>query len=352
MNKKFLSVMLSSVLLATTCIMSGTGASATTLDDNAQSKANAEATVSNASDPVELVFYSYLMDGRTQPGHKQYVYQQKQVVKANRGDEIKLKINMKAEDEPYLSSLSIRYDLTEKDNIPGLFGKGGLMETSQANFIATHIPCRRTGLLEYQSIKMNDVIQEKCDKYYDDGDIFMDCGAFSEYSLSDKFDCFMIVPSEFIMDDSEEFAEMREKMHFSESKGGDEYCTITFKVSEDTSLGNQQTCVIYTPEFQKAIAQGNVVQVTEMTMEVTGSTYVGANKYLVGDVNSDSKVSVADLIALQRYKIGMFDLTSNGKKAADVNCDGSITLKDILMLHRHFIYINSEGAQINTWKTY
>ena len=277
MSRRFISIALSLTLMLSSICTITTGASAESLKNTADSNATKQnVATSNADDPVELVFYSYLMDGMSEPGHKQYVHQQKKVVKANRGDEIKLKVNMKAEDEPYLSSLSIRYDLTEEDDIEGLFSKGGLMETSQANFIASHIPCRRTGLLEYQGIKMNDVIQEKCDYYYDDGDIFMDCGAFSEYSLSDKFDCFMIVPSEFIMDDSEEFAEMREKMHFTESEGGDEYCTITFKVSEDTSLGNQQTCVIYTPEFQKAIAQGNVVQVTEMTMDVTGSTYVEA----------------------------------------------------------------------------
>ncbi|MEE1155476.1 MAG: hypothetical protein UH241_10010 [Acutalibacteraceae bacterium] len=277
MSRRFISIALSLTLMLSSICTITTGASAESLKNTVDSNATKQnVATSNADDPVELVFYSYLMDGMSEPGHKQYVHQQKKVVKANRGDEIKLKVNMKAEDEPYLSSLSIRYDLTEEDDIEGLFSKGGLMETSQANFIASHIPCRRTGLLEYQGIKMNDVIQEKCDYYYDDGDIFMDCGAFSEYSLSDKFDCFMIVPSEFIMDDSEEFAEMREKMHFTESEGGDEYCTITFKVSEDTSLGNQQTCVIYTPEFQKAIAQGNVVQVTEMTMDVTGSTYVEA----------------------------------------------------------------------------
>ena len=273
MNRKFLSVVLSMMLIVTSCFLPCTSVAAIGTDDTAQSNASVEIAESNADDTVELVFYSYLMDGVSQPDHKQYVQQQKKVVKANRGDEIKLKVNMKAKDEPYLSTLSIRYDLTEEDDIEGLFGKNGLMESSQANFIANHIPRRNKSLLQYKSIKMNDVIQSKCDKYYDDGDIFYDLGAFSQYSLSDKFDAFSIIPSEFISDSSAEFAQMKEDMHFTESEGGDEYCTITFKVSEDISLGNQQTCVIYAPEFQKAIAQGNVVQVTEMTMDVTGSSY-------------------------------------------------------------------------------
>ena len=273
MNRKFLSVVLSAMLTVTSCIIPCTSVSAVS-DDTTKSMTATTTAESNAGDPVELVFYSYLMDGESQPGHKQYVYQQKKVVTANRGDEVSLKVNMKAKDEPYLSSLSIRYDLTEEDNIEGLFAKGGLMETAQSNFIANHIPRREKSLLEYQSIKMNDVIQSKCDKYYDDGDIFYDLGAFSKYSLSDKFDAFSIIPSEFISDTSDEFAQMKKDMHFTESEGGDEYCTITFKVSEDTSLGNQQTCVIYAPEFQKALAQGNVVQVTEMTMDITGGTAV------------------------------------------------------------------------------
>ena len=184
MSRRFISIALSLTLMLSSICTITTGASAESLKNTVDSNATKQnVATSNADDPVELVFYSYLMDGMSEPGHKQYVHQQKKVVKANRGDEIKLKVNMKAEDEPYLSSLSIRYDLTEEDDIEGLFSKGGLMETSQANFIASHIPCRRTGLLEYQGIKMNDVIQEKCDYYYDDGDIFMDCGAFSEYSL-------------------------------------------------------------------------------------------------------------------------------------------------------------------------
>lgn len=351
MNKKIISVLLSGALLATTCMMSSARVSAVSNDEAVQSKAVTEALESNASDPVELVFYSYLMDGVSQPGHKQYVFQQKQVVKANRGDEIKLKINMKAEDDPYLSSLSIRYDLKESDDIEGLFGKNGLMETSQCNFVATHVPFRRTGLLEYQGIKMNDVIQAKCDKYYDDGDIFYDWGAFSEYSLSDKFDAFSIVPAEFISDDSEEFKQMKNDMKFSSAQG-DEYCTITFKVSEDTSLGNQQTCVIYTPEFQAAMVQGTVVQVTEMKMDITGSTFEGGNQYVVGDCNTDGKITLADMILLQRSKVGMVKLSELGKKGADVDCDGSITLKDMLLLQRYLVNIKYNYAPINTTKTY
>ena len=76
MNRKFLSVVLSAMLTVTSCIIPCTSVSAVS-DDTTKSMTATTTAESNAGDPVELVFYSYLMDGESQPGHKQYVYQQK-----------------------------------------------------------------------------------------------------------------------------------------------------------------------------------------------------------------------------------------------------------------------------------
>ncbi len=75
-------------------------------------------------------------------------------------------------------------------------------------------------------------------------------------------------------------------------------------------------------------------------------------KYLVGDCNADGRVSTADLVLMQRYKLGVVTFSDVGKLGADVNGDGTISLKDISMLQRYYIYIYYEDAPINTWKTY
>ena len=55
-----------------------------------------------------------------------------------------------------------------------------------------------------------------------------------------------------------------------------------------------------------------------------------------GDANCDSKVSVADAVAILQF-IGnrdKYDLTPQGKKNADVNGDGSVTGKDALEIQK------------------
>ena len=100
------------------------------------------------------------------------------------------------------------------------------------------------------------------------------------------------------------------------------------------------------------MVQGTVVQVTEMKMDITGSTFEGGNQYVVGDCNTDGKITLADMILLQRSKVGMVKLSELGKKGADVDCDGSITLKDMLLLQRYLVNIKYNYAPINTTKTY
>lgn len=184
MNRKFLSVVLSTVITATSCFSPLFSLNAGAANSNTiESQTVTTTEVSEAADPVTLNFYSYIRDNDRTDVHLGYKMDQKTTIKANRGDDIKIKIKMKSTDEPYTSSLSLRYDLKEEDNIEQLFGVGGDMEVplgkNKAEFIGKYIPKRETSLLEYNDdITFNPVIQEKIEKYWDDGDIFFDDGAF------------------------------------------------------------------------------------------------------------------------------------------------------------------------------
>ncbi|MEE0265610.1 MAG: hypothetical protein UD936_08300, partial [Acutalibacteraceae bacterium] len=279
MNRKFLSVVLSTVITATSCFspLFSLGAGAVE-SDIAESQAITTNEVSEAADPVTLNFYSYIRDNDRTDVHLGYKMDQKTTIKANRGDDIQVKIKMKSTDEPYTSSLSLRYDLKESDNIEQLFGPGGDMEVplgkNKAEFIGKYIPKREASLLEYnEDITFNPVIQEKIEKYWDDGDIFFDDGAFRMNDVP-TWDAFGLVFSQFFSYESAEFKDMRERMHFTTTEGGDEYCTMSFHVSEDKSLGDEQTFVAYFPEFVRyAVSSGPHIYVDEMTMDITGSTY-------------------------------------------------------------------------------
>lgn len=53
---------------------------------------------------------------------------------------------------------------------------------------------------------------------------------------------------------------------------------------------------------------------------------------LYGDANSDGKVNILDVTAIQRYKIGELDLSDYAVKCADVNKDGSVTIRDATLI--------------------
>ena len=71
---------------------------------------------------------------------------------------------------------------------------------------------------------------------------------------------------------------------------------------------------------------------SDLTVTVTTSYTGGESGFLLGDVNSDGRVSMLDITTLQRYVNG-WDVTID-PKAADLNGDGEIGMKDITSLQR------------------
>lgn len=277
MSRRWISLALS-MTMALGMFAAGTSASAVNTDTETAS-ATDEQVASGTSSPVTLTFYSYLRDDEAD-GNISYDFQQRQVITANRGDIIKVKVKVQAENEPYLSSLSVRYDLKSSDKIDDLLSENGTVGKNDYTLIGSAIPKREKSLLipyddgTYSTgcIKFNDIMQSKINKYASKG-LFYDFGAFT-YNSSDKLsDTFAIIPGNAYTYSSTEFTNIRKSMKLDTSNGGDEYCTISFKVSEDTSLGDEQTVVIYNPEFTGDIsADTTKIDVSGMKMEISGST--------------------------------------------------------------------------------
>lgn len=53
---------------------------------------------------------------------------------------------------------------------------------------------------------------------------------------------------------------------------------------------------------------------------------------VMGDANSDGKINILDVTAIQKYKIGEQELSDYGLKCADVNHDGSVTIRDATLI--------------------
>lgn len=277
MSRRWISLALSMTMMLGV-FAAGTSASAVNTDTETAG-ATDEQVASGTSSPVTLTFYSYLRDDEAN-GNISYDFQQRQVITANRGDVIKVKVKVQAENEPYMSSLSVRYDLKSSDKIDDLFSENGEVGKNDYTLIGSAIPKREESLLipyddgTYSTgcVKFNDIMQSKINKYASKK-MFYDLGAFTYDSSDTASDVFAFIPSSTYTYDSTEFDNIRKSTKLDTANGGDEYCTISFKVSEDTSLGDEQTVVIYNPEFTGDIsADTTKIDVSGMKMEVSGST--------------------------------------------------------------------------------
>jgi beta-galactosidase len=59
-----------------------------------------------------------------------------------------------------------------------------------------------------------------------------------------------------------------------------------------------------------------------------------AESALIGDVNLDGSVNIADAVVLQNYLLGRKPLSADSKTAADMDCNGKINVFDIMLLKR------------------
>lgn len=62
---------------------------------------------------------------------------------------------------------------------------------------------------------------------------------------------------------------------------------------------------------------------------------------IYGDVNYDGKVTIADLVKLNRHTLNLTKLKGLGLKAADVNRNGSVNIQDLVMINRHTLDIEA-----------
>ena len=104
--------------------------------------------------------------------------------------------------------------------------------------------------------------------------------------------------------------------------------------------------------FNEGIATLNGLKITSGTVVSVEDQYVlvvadaAGNKtkvefkiaktptYIIGDVNGDGRVSIADVVILRRYLAGLVSLTETEQKAADLNKDNRVSIADLVQLRR------------------
>ncbi len=142
------------------------------------------------------------------------------------------------------------------------------------------------------------------------------------------------------------------------------------KISVSASAVNSNTTVAGTGEFSlepgtniiyiKATAQNGTSRIYSLTV-VRGSASTEKNVIdngvnapkengtsqgtstdgIKGDVNGDGKVSVLDIVKLQRYMVGLDEIDDTAISLYDLNGDGKVSVLDIVKLQRHIVGIES-----------
>ena len=69
------------------------------------------------------------------------------------------------------------------------------------------------------------------------------------------------------------------------------------------------------------------------------SKYAIAADVVIGDVDSNNDITIADAIMVQKHIVNIFKLTGDQITAADVDGNGEITIADAIMIQKHIVQI-------------
>lgn len=80
----------------------------------------------------------------------------------------------------------------------------------------------------------------------------------------------------------------------------------------------------------------------EYTVIVTNSDVIrNAKIFAIGDVNSDGDISVVDATLVQKYIVGLENLTDLQKKSADVNDNNEISVVDATLIQKYIVGLDN-----------
>ena len=68
--------------------------------------------------------------------------------------------------------------------------------------------------------------------------------------------------------------------------------------------------------------------------------FEGISAYDVGDVNMDGRIDILDATLIQKYVVGIVELSAEQKHLADYNNDGDITVVDATEIQKFIVHLN------------
>ena len=107
---------------------------------------------------------------------------------------------------------------------------------------------------------------------------------------------------------------------------------ITFTILKDTADGKYPVSIsLHDGKKNLVNEEGSYVKAAYKAGEVEVVSGI------LGDINGDKDITIADVVLLNRYVLGKVSLDSDKKKLADMNSDGDVTIGDVVLLNRQVL---------------
>lgn len=101
-------------------------------------------------------------------------------------------------------------------------------------------------------------------------------------------------------------------------------------------LRNDKAVISYKNAAGKAKTKGVIVTGDVMTIKSNNETKT-IELIIYGDVNGDGKITISDLLSVQKHILGDVKLKGAYLKAADSEKDGKVTIKDLLLIQKDIL---------------
>ena len=101
-------------------------------------------------------------------------------------------------------------------------------------------------------------------------------------------------------------------------------------------MAASKTALVTVKNGGKEKTSGNLLTGDIVTI-TSGEETKSFTVVLYGDVSGDGKITILDLLKVQKYLLNTSNLTGAYKEAADVSKDGKITVLDLLKVQKHLL---------------
>lgn len=86
--------------------------------------------------------------------------------------------------------------------------------------------------------------------------------------------------------------------------------------------------------------KGSYGSYAEEYAKANNISFKGISAYDVGDVNMDGRIDILDATLIQKYVVGIVELSAEQKHLADYNNDGDITVVDATEIQKFIVHLN------------